>query len=93
MPAQSAKSRRVQKKRLENPKRLRPGMVVFLHTETGGRHATVAKVGSSVVDVDFNHPFAGLTLAFRLEIVEVREAEPDEIAHGHAHGPGGHAHE
>lgn len=85
--------RRVQKKRLASPKRLRPGMTVFLHTETGERHATVVKVGSSVVDVDFNHPFAGLTLAFRLEVVDVREAEPDEIAHGHAHGPGGHAHD
>jgi FKBP-type peptidyl-prolyl cis-trans isomerase SlyD len=52
----------------------------------------VLKVGGKVVDVDLNHPQAGKTLTFDLEVVEVREATPEEIAHRHVHGPGGHSH-
>ncbi|MCA9556904.1 MAG: peptidylprolyl isomerase, partial [Myxococcales bacterium] len=39
-----------------------------------------------------NHPMAGQQLNFRIEIVDVREATAEEKAHGHVHGPGGHAH-
>ena len=35
---------------------------------------------------------AGKTLRFSVEVVEIRAAEAEEIAHGHAHGPGGHHH-
>jgi FKBP-type peptidyl-prolyl cis-trans isomerase SlyD len=45
-----------------------------------------------MVDVDLNSPYAGQTLHFDLAVVAVREAEPEELAHGHVHGPGGHAH-
>ena len=44
------------------------------------------------VYVDGNHPLAGHELHFDLEIVDKRPADPEEIAHGHAHGPGGHHH-
>jgi FKBP-type peptidyl-prolyl cis-trans isomerase SlyD len=54
--------------------------------------ATVIKVGSSVIDVDLNHPMAGKTLHFAIEITDVREPTPEELAHGHVHGPGGHQH-
>ena len=53
---------------------------------------TVGKVGSSVIDVDLNHPLAGKRLHFDVEIVAVREASKDEIAHGHVHGPEGVEH-
>jgi FKBP-type peptidyl-prolyl cis-trans isomerase SlyD len=46
----------------------------------------------SVVDVDMNHPLAGKTLKFDLELTEAQDATAEEIAHGYAHGPGGHAH-
>lgn len=39
----------------------------------------------SEVTVDGNHPLAGQTLNFDIEIVEVREATESEIAHGHVH--------
>ncbi|MEQ9565604.1 MAG: peptidylprolyl isomerase, partial [Pseudomonadales bacterium] len=52
----------------------------------------VVKVGKFNVDLDTNHPLAGVNLSFDVEIVEVRDATEEEIAHGHAHGPGGHHH-
>jgi FKBP-type peptidyl-prolyl cis-trans isomerase SlyD len=54
---------------------------------------TVIKIGETVIDVDLNQPMAGRTLRFDIEILEVREASAEEIAHGHAHEPGGHAHD
>ncbi|OOR92464.1 peptidylprolyl isomerase [Moraxella caviae] len=53
---------------------------------------TVKEVNDEEVIVDGNHPLAGQTLTFDVEIVEVRAATADEIAHGHAHGVGGHHH-
>ena len=73
--------------------RLVPGSSIMLQTRQGPRLVTVQKVGMSVVDVDLNHPMAGKTLNFAVDIVDVREASEEEIAHGHAHGDGGHKHE
>lgn len=72
--------------------RLQPGMVVAVQTDRGPRHVVILKAGKFNVDVDTNHPLAGLTLDYDIEIESIRDAEPDEIAHGHAHGPGGHQH-
>jgi len=55
--------------------------------------AWVAHIDDEVVTIDFNHPFAGKTLRFEIEILEIREATPEEIAHGHAHGPDDHHHD
>lgn len=83
---------RVSKKNVVEARRPKVGMSVMVRAAGGVRPVTVLKVGSSVVDVDMNHPLAGHTLRFDVEIVEVREAQPEEIAHGHVHGPGGHGH-
>lgn len=83
---------RVPKKYFRDPAQLRPGMQTSVGTNEGPRLVTVLKVGMSVVDVDLNHPLAGQDLKFEIEMVEVREASPEELAHGHAHGPGGHQH-
>ena len=82
---------RVPKKHF-GPQKLAPGQQVVLNTNFGPRAVTVQKVGLSVVDVDLNHPMAGKDLHFDIEIVEVREADPVEIEHGHVHGDGGHQH-
>jgi FKBP-type peptidyl-prolyl cis-trans isomerase SlyD len=42
--------------------------------------------------MDFNHPLAGKDLHFTGEILSIRNATEEEIAHGHVHGPGGHHH-
>jgi FKBP-type peptidyl-prolyl cis-trans isomerase SlyD len=70
----------------------RPGQVITLRGEHGPSPATVVKVGKFNIDVDANHPLAGMDLTFDIEIVSVRDATADEQAHGHAHGAGGHHH-
>ena len=84
-------SQRVPKKHF-GAQKLVPGQQVVLQTNFGPRAVTIQKVGMSVVDVDLNHPMAGKDLHFEVEIVEVREASAEEVAHGHVHGDGGHQH-
>lgn len=83
---------RISKKHFPKSVRLKPGMEVTARTTSGYRQVTVVKVGAKVVDVDMNHPLAGTALYFDVEIIGVREANAEELAHGHAHGPQGHAH-
>lgn len=73
-------------------KRLQPGMLVQVNTEDGAMDARVIKPGKFMVELDLNHPFAGKTLVFEVEIKQIRQATDDEITHGHAHGIGGHHH-
>lgn len=54
---------------------------------------TVTEVADDTITVDGNHPLAGQTLNFDVEVVNVREAEAEEMEHGHVHGAGGHHHE
>lgn len=85
-------ARRIPVKHLQGAKRWRPGMTALVETAQGPRQVTVMKVGRFMADVDLNHPMAGETLTFDIEIVAVREATKEELAHGHAHGAGGHHH-
>ncbi len=71
---------------------LQIGMQVQLDTEQGPAIATIAKVETEEVTLDLNHPLAGEVLNFDISVVDVRLATPDEIAHGHVHGAGGHHH-
>ena len=52
----------------------------------------VTEVSLTEVRMDFNHPMAGKDLHFIGEILEIRVATEEELAHGHVHGPGGHHH-
>jgi FKBP-type peptidyl-prolyl cis-trans isomerase SlyD len=60
-------------------------------TNQGGV-VTVTHVGLSEITVDANHPLAGVELNFAVEIMDIRPATEDEIAHGHVNDPGGHHH-
>ncbi|MFM8625121.1 MAG: peptidylprolyl isomerase [Betaproteobacteria bacterium] len=53
---------------------------------------TVVKIKGPQVILDGNHPLAGKTLDIAAEVVEVRAATAEEIAHGHVHGAAGHQH-
>ena len=65
-----------------------PGMILM--SDVGPFN--VVSVDETTVTVDFNHKLAGETLQFSVEVVDVRAASEEELAHGHAHGPGGHEH-
>ena len=91
-PRQENASQRISRKHIANKGKLKPGMVINVNTEQGQRQVVVTKVGKFVVDVDTNHPMAGLTLTFQLEVIDVRKATTEELTHGHAHGQGGHQH-
>jgi FKBP-type peptidyl-prolyl cis-trans isomerase SlyD len=59
-----------------------------------GREQTfvVKKIKGQEVFLDGNHPLAGVALRFEVKVDDVRAATEEEIAHGHAHGEGGHHH-
>ena len=86
------RQQRISVKHLVFRGKLRPGTFVQVNTENGQRPATVIKAGKFSADLDTNHPLAGQDLVFDIEILEVREASREEIAHRHVHGPGGHQH-
>jgi len=80
---------RVPAKHFRDAKHLQPGQSVTIQTRQGPLQATVVKVGRFNVDIDTNHPLAGQTLTFDVEVTAVRDATKEEISHGHVHGPGG----
>lgn len=70
-----------------------PGNRVPMSDNQGNRYmAKVVEVKDDAITMDFNHELAGKHLHFTGTIVDVREATPEEIAHGHVHGEGGHHH-
>lgn len=71
---------------------LREGMRLHARTDEGVQTLMVTQVDDESVTLDGNHPLAGQTLHFEVEITEVRKATQEELSHGHVHGPGGHHH-
>jgi FKBP-type peptidyl-prolyl cis-trans isomerase SlyD len=69
-----------------------PGMQFEAQGGHGPMLVTVTAVDAQNVTVDGNHPLAGVALHFAVEVAEVRAATPEELAHGHVHGAGGHHH-
>jgi len=73
--------------------KIEPGMQFQAESEDGDEIiVTVTEVTQDEVTVDANHPLAGQTLRFEVEVVEVRACTEEELEHGHVHGPGGHHH-
>jgi len=73
-------------------KDLKEGILVEADTEDGITMFHIQKVTDTKVTVDQNDPLAGKTLFFEGTILHVRDASPEEMDHGHVHGPGGHQH-
>lgn len=69
-----------------------PGMQFQAQSPEGIQLVTVVSVSGDEVTLDGNHPMAGITLIFDVEITDVRDATAEELDHGHVHGPGGHHH-
>ena len=83
---------RIPKSEFPNAERLKVGMQFQVDTKGGPMVLTITGLEEAEVVVDGNPELAGQTLHFSIEITEVRQATKEELAHGHAHGPGGHHH-
>ncbi len=70
------------------------GMQFMSELPDGKKHPfNVIEINDDKILVDGNHPLAGQTLQFSVEIIGIRDATQEELQHGHAHGEGsGHNH-
>ncbi|WP_420820267.1 FKBP-type peptidyl-prolyl cis-trans isomerase [Seongchinamella sediminis] len=65
---------------------IEPGMAFEAQGSDGqARRIVVKEVNGDEIIIDGNHPLAGVDLNFDVEVVSVREASDEEIAHGHVH--------
>lgn len=69
------------------------GMRFLADTDQGQIPVEITEVDGDEVVVDGNHMLAGQTLTFDVEVVAVRAATEEEVAHGHVHQAGGHHHD
>jgi FKBP-type peptidyl-prolyl cis-trans isomerase SlyD len=71
---------------------LEPGIELEITDDEGDlMYATIAEIGEESIKLDTNHPLAGKTLHFDIEITGLRKATEVEIEHGHVHfGHDGH---
>ena len=77
----------------EGVDQLEVGMQFHASAPDGGMQVvTIRDIEGDDVTVDGNHPLAGQRLNFKVKVVNVRDANAEEIAHGHIHGEGGHHH-
>lgn len=66
-----------------------PGSPINMHDDQGRSFmGTIQEVNDETIVVDFNHPLAGRSLHFHGDILEVRDATPSELEHGHVHHHG-----
>jgi FKBP-type peptidyl-prolyl cis-trans isomerase SlyD len=82
----------VPRKMFQGVDNIQPGMQFRAQGPQGQQVVTVVGVNGENVKIDANHPLAGVTLKFDVNVVGVREATQEELSHGHVHGPGGHQH-
>ncbi len=68
------------------------GMSFRATTDHGEQSVIIIDKSDDAITVDGNHPLAGQTLVFDVNIEDVRDATDDEISHGHVHGKGGCSH-
>ena len=83
---------RVPRRALKGVGDVRVGMRLQAQTGHGPKPVTVTHITGDMVTLDGNHPLAGKSLHFDVEIAAVRPATEEELSHGHVHGPDGHHH-
>ena len=72
---------------------IKEGMSFVANSPDGHQMPFVIKeIAGEEIKIDFNHPLAGKTLNFDLELLDIRDATQEEKSHGHVHGAGGHHH-
>ena len=76
----------VPREAFQGVEQLEPGMAFQAQGQDGSsRQIVVREINGDDITVDGNHPLAGVDLHFDVQVVEVREASEEELAHGHAH--------
>ncbi|MCB9453130.1 MAG: peptidylprolyl isomerase [Anaerolineaceae bacterium] len=66
------------------------GMMVEIEDEDGYVDVGMIKeITPEAIIVDFNAPLAGKTLHFDVQVVAIREADEEELDHGHPHSLAG----
>ena len=83
---------RVPRRALKGVPNVKVGMRLHARTEQGAREVTVTQLTGDLVTLDGNHPLAGQSLNFEVEVADIRAATAEELEHGHVHEPGGHHH-
>lgn len=69
------------------PDGLEVGMEVLLEDEDGElMEAYVTAINDDSVVLDFNDPLAGKVVTYDVEVLELREADDEEIEQGYPHG-------
>ncbi len=83
----------IERKSFPADQKIAIGMEFMAELSDGKKHPfNVVDIKDDKIHVDGNHPLAGQTLYFSIEIMNIRDATADELKHGHAHGEGGHHH-
>ncbi|MFQ5674104.1 MAG: peptidylprolyl isomerase [Nitrospinales bacterium] len=82
----------VQRSQFPEEMKLVPGQQFSADVAGTQRVFTIMEVQAEQVLVDGNHPLAGKTLHFSVEILGVRDATQEEMEHGHSHDSN-HSHE
>lgn len=57
----------------------------FKDDEGNEMEGTIVEINDNAISIDFNHPLAGEDLYFEGKVENVRDATPEELAHGHVH--------
>jgi len=79
----------VERKMFPANQKIAVGMQFMAELGDGRKHPfNVVEVKDDNIQIDGNHPLAGQTLHFAVEIIEIRDATSEELEHGHSHGEG-----
>lgn len=83
---------KIPRENLQGVEDLAIGMQLEAKSPSGTRLVNVVDLDKDTVTIDGNHPLAGMTLHFDLQVNDVRDATLEEVQHGHAHTEGSSAH-
>ena len=77
---------KVSKSQFQEGTEIKTGMQVQAQSQDGQiQILTIKEVENDDVTLDANHPLAGQTLHFDVQIEDVRDATEEELNHGHVH--------
>lgn len=76
----------IEKEQLAHLPNLQEGMQLQAHDGNGMQILTVVGINDKEVTLDANHPLAGETLHFDVEVIGIREATAEELEFGLNHG-------